>query len=150
MRTISHVALALPLALSLAPTADLVAQDDLLEIVSAIEQSLWQGWADRDGTPFREHIVENHVQIGSFGMTAGKAQVIPAMESDECQVESFSLSNWALHRVAEDALILTYEAEQDAVCAGEKLDERVQSAAVYVRVESRWMAASYQETPRQM
>jgi hypothetical protein len=150
MFRVGSLALLLALTATLPPAQRLAAQEDLLETVSAIEQSLWQGWADRDATAFREHIVDNHVQIGGGGITAGRAQVIPAMEGDVCQVESFALSNFALHRLSEDALILSYESEQDAVCDGEPLDEHVISAAVYVRVDGRWMSASYQETPRRM
>ncbi len=126
----------------------LTAQDDLLETVSAIEQSLWQGWKDRDGAAFREHITGNHVQIGGSEITSGKEIVVRAMEDASCEVESFSLSNWQLHRVAEDALILTYDATQDAVCDGRQNDREVVASAVYVRVGGRWLAASYQESPR--
>ena len=129
-------------------SSPLAAQDDVLETVSAIEQSLWQGWKDRDGTAFREHIAENHLQIGSAGITSGKETVIRGMEDASCAVESFSLSNWQVHRIAEDALILTYDANQDAVCDGRQNDPEVVASAVYVRVGGRWLAASYQDSPR--
>jgi hypothetical protein len=29
---------------------------------------LWHGWATHDTAPFKENIVENSVQIGSWGM----------------------------------------------------------------------------------
>ena len=149
MRTaLGSIGVVLTLAFLL-PTQPLSAQDDLLETVSAIEQSLWQGWKDHNAAPFREHIVENHVQIGGDGLTAGTEAVLSAMgEENTCDVESFALSNWQVHRIAEDALILTYNATQDAVCDGQQNDPEVVSSAVYVRVDGRWMAASYQESPR--
>ena len=147
MRTLlSTVAAPTFLLLFLPPP--LTAQDDLLETVSAIEQSLWQGWKDRDGAAFREHIAENHLQIGGSEITSGRENVIRAMEDASCEVESFSLSNWQVHRIAEDALILTYNATQDAVCDGRQNDRDVVASAVYVRVGGRWLSASYQESPR--
>ena len=70
MFRVGSLALLLALTATLPPAQRLAAQEDLLETVSAIEQSLWQGWADRDATAFREHIVDNHVQIGGGGITA--------------------------------------------------------------------------------
>lgn len=140
-----HVVVAVLLSLP----GPLVAQQDVLGAVSAIEQSLWQGWKDHDAAPFREHVTENHFQIAAGGIVTGKAAVIRAIsEENDCEVASFSLSNWQLHRIAENVVVVTYDASQDAVCGGQRLDPEVKASAVYVRTDGKWSSASYQESPR--
>jgi uncharacterized protein (TIGR02246 family) len=126
-------------------------QDELTTTLSDIEESLWQGWADHDGAAFREHIVDNHLQINAEGVLwSGKQEVIQGIEENDCDVKGFSLSDWVVHRVSDDTAILTYRGTQDAVCNGEKIPEHVVASAVYVRQDGRWMSASYHETPAEM
>lgn len=125
------------------------AQDnaDLLATLSQIEQSLWQGWKDHDLAPFRTHMADEALNIGSGGISAGKQETLDFMEHNPCDVSGFTFSDWAVHPLTDDVAILTYHATQDAVCDGETLPSPVNVSSVYVRREGQWMAASYQETP---
>ncbi len=133
-------------AAALAPKSA-AAQDDLQKTLSTIEKALWEGWANKDGEPFRQHVVDNHLQIWGGGMTTGKASVIEGIEGSDCEVKSYSFANWAVHRVSDDTAILTYEAMQEGVCDGVQLPAKALAAAVYVRQNGKWLSASYQETP---
>jgi hypothetical protein len=122
------VALAWTMASAVIETAS--AQEDVKETITAIEQSLWEGWKNHDGQAFHEHI----------------QTVIQGIEGEGCEVQEYSLSDWAVHQVGENTVLLTYRATQDGVCNGETLPEVVASA-VYVRQNGKWMSGSYHETP---
>ncbi len=141
---------ALALALLLAPKG-LAPQEDLVATLSAIEERHWEGWKNQDAGPLREHLVDNYVGINQEGFWAvGKQETIEAIEQGTCDVEGFSLSDWAVHPVSEDTAILTYRATQDAICDGVKNPENVILSAVYVRQNGIWMAAANHETPAVM
>ena len=126
------------------------AQDDLVKTLSSIEKSLWEGWKNREAEPFRKHLVENALTIGGWGVEAGKQKAIQMIESDVCDVESYSHSDWAVHRVADNVAILTYRATQNATCEGEKIPEKIVASSTYVQKDGIWMSASYHETPIEM
>ena len=128
----------------------LAPQDDLVATLSAIEENLWEGWMNHDGTPFREHLVDNSVAINQEGVFTGKQAVIEDIEQGTCDVKSYSFSDWAVHRVSEDTAILTYRATQEAICDGQKIPENVIASSVYVRQNGTWMNAAYHETPAVM
>jgi hypothetical protein len=127
--------------------ASALAQEDLVKTLSTIEKSLWEGWKTHDAEPFRKHLAENAVAMGAWGIQVGKQKAIEELQAHPCEVESYSFSDWAAHRVSEDAAILTYRATQKGVCNGEKIPENVIVSATYVRENGTWLAASYHETP---
>jgi hypothetical protein len=135
----------LTLAAAAAP-APAQAQDDLTDELEHIERSLWHGWATHDTAPFKENIVENSVQIGSWGMVAGKAAVLELIASHNCVLEDAQFSAWKAHQLSYDAALLTYHAMQKGSCDGEALPAKVSVSAVYIRHDDRWMSASYHET----
>jgi hypothetical protein len=140
---------ALALALLLVPEG-LAPQEDLVATLSAIEESLWEGWKNEDAAPFRQHLVDNFVSIGRNGWVPGKQELIGFVEQGGCDVKGASFSDWAVHRVSEDTAIITYRAVQDAICEGVKIPENVIASAVYVRQNGTWMCAAYHETPAVM
>jgi len=133
-------------ALSMLAPPTAVAQDDLTVKLAEIEKSLWKGWAANDPTPFEEHMVENALQIGGWGVYAGKAGIVANIASGDCDVRSFEQDEFQAHMVGPNTAILTYEAEQDAVCDGTKLPKEVVAGAVYVMIDGEWKHASYQES----
>jgi hypothetical protein len=126
------------------PTA--VAQDDLTKQLATIEKTLWKGWAQADVKPFETHLAVNAVQIGPWGITEGKADVIADVAAGSCKVEGYEQEDWKAHRVSESTAILTYTAEQHAVCDGEESPEHIAVSAVYVMENGEWKSASYHET----
>lgn len=133
-------------ALVAAP-GSLLAQDDLTKSLASIEKSLWQGWADHDIAPFEANLAANSVQIGGWGMVSGKEAIVEGIGSGDCEVEGFSFSDWKAHEVNDHTAILTYTANQNAVCGGQKSPEKVYVSAVYVHEGDQWLSASYHETP---
>ncbi len=132
---------------SLLAPADATAQDDLLKRLAGVEQRLWQGWAEADATPLRHHATADYITIGDWGMVIGRDANIEMAAVSDCDVKSYELDDWQLHRLSDKTAILTYEAEQDGECDGMKIAEDVLVSAVYVMDGGEWKAASYHETP---
>ncbi len=126
----------------------LVAQDyELRDRLIVIETSLWQGWASNDTVPFKEHLLPEHISVGSWGMDQGKEVVIASIAASDCAVNEYSFQNWKIKRVDDNTVILVYTAEQDVVCSGRKLPEALIVTSTYTLKDGRWLTASYHETP---
>ena len=121
--------------------------DDVKSTVTSIEKSLWEAWKNHQTQPFEEHLASNTVSVTPNGMVTGKEAVIKEMTTSPCEVRDFSLSDWQVHQMSADTVIVTYKAKQDATCRGNKIPTDVMSTSVYVKKDGKWMAASYQETP---
>lgn len=146
MRTqplLAAAALALVTAAAPSPAQ---AQDDLTDELEHIERSLWHGWATHDTEAFQESLVENAVQIGSWGLLAGKDAIMEVIATHTCQLEDAQFSDWKAHEVSDDAAILTYSVTQTGECDGEPLPAKIAVSAIYVRHGDHWMSASYHET----
>jgi hypothetical protein len=132
---------------SLVAPAGATAQDDLTKQLAGVEQRLWKGWAEGDATPLRHHATANYITIGDWGMMVGRDANIQATAAHSCDVKSYELDDWQLHRLSDETAVLTYEAEQDAVCDGTPVAPEVMVSAVYVMEDGEWKAGSYHETP---
>jgi hypothetical protein len=137
---------ALALALVVVAGGTLWAQDDVQSKVTSIEKSLWEAWKAHDAKPFEMYLTEGTVNINAGGISAGKAQVIKEIADNPCDVDSFSFSDWKLHKLSEDTVMLTYHATQKGMCDGEALPEEVYVSSTYVNKGGKWMAASYHES----
>lgn len=122
------------------------AQEDLVNTLSSVEKSLWEAWKNHDAAPFQEHLLENAVTIGGWGMESGKQAAIQSVESHDCGVKDYSFSDWAVHRLSDNVAVLTYKADQDVVCGGETAPANIVASSIYVRKGDQWMVGSYHET----
>ncbi len=120
------------------------AQD--LESLKSLEMAAWEAWKDHDGEKWAKMAVDNAVQVSAAGGLAEGKAAISASFGEGCDYRSFSLSDWKLHKVADDTAVLTFTAYQDAVCNGRKLPERVIATSVYVRKGQNWLYAVYHES----
>ena len=132
---------------SLVAPAGATAQDDLTKQLAGVEQRLWKGWAEGDATPLQHHATEGYISVGDWGMVVGRDAMIELTAAHLCDVKSYELDDWQLHRLSDETAVLTYEAEQDAVCDGTPVAPEVMVSAVYVLEDGEWKAGSYHETP---
>lgn len=93
-------------------------ETDLVTTLSGIERSLWKGWAEHDTAPFGEHLTDPAVNVGPSGTSSGKDGVLAFIAAHDCEVAGYSSSDWSVHRVTDDVVLLTYRATQDAACGG--------------------------------
>ncbi len=137
----------LVLCLSLAFTGGLFAQDDVKSTVTSIEKKLWEAWKNNEKTAFEEHLADNTVSINPQGVSAGKEAAIRDMTATPCEVRGFSFSDWQVHQLSSETVLVTYKAKQDATCGGHKVPTDVVASSIYVKKDGKWLAASHQETP---
>jgi len=140
------LAIAVIVCLSLIYGGSLLAQD-IKSDVTAIEKSLWEAWKNKQTEPFRQHLTDNSVGVGPMGVQSGKDKLIKEMTDTPCDVRSFSLSDWQVHEINADTVIVTYKAKQDATCQGNKVPADVVASSVYVKKDGKWLAASHFEAP---
>jgi hypothetical protein len=125
----------------------LLAEDDVKSTVTSIEKSLWEAWKNNEKAPFEQHLSDNSVAVTPRGVSSGKQQIIQEMTDQSCEVRDYSLSDWQVHQISDDTVIVTYQAKQNATCGGTKIPEQVVASSVYVRKGGQWLAASYHESP---
>jgi hypothetical protein len=114
--------------------------------VRALEADSWVAWKNHDGAFFERFLSDDHVEIHGDGV-AGKAAVVAGVRSPACVVRSYSLGPLSLTRVAEDAILVTFRAEQDTRCGEQKVPSPVWASSLYARRMGRWVNVLYQHTP---
>ena len=120
-------------------------RDSVEARIVALESAGWSAWKNKDRKWFAENTVAEAVWISSGGVT-DKAQYLKDLATD-CEVKGVELSDQKVTMKTSDLVIMTYTATQDAVCAGQKLPERIRASVVYVKRSGKWLEALYMETP---
>ena len=137
----------LPLAfLLLALGQEGPSENALKENLINLEKQSWEAWQNRNGKFFQEFLSDDHVEVGSGGV-ANKAQVVGIVGSPICVVKSYSVDHFTLTPVDANTALLTYRAEQDTTCDGQKVPSPVWTSSLYVRRGDRWLNFLYQQTP---
>ena len=113
--------------------------------IIALETAGWQAWKDKDATWGKKNTTEDFIMVFGNGIRNKAASV--AATATECQVKSFSLSNFQFVMLNENAVLMTYTALQDAVCNGKTSVPKVQASVNYVKRDGKWLEAFYTETP---
>jgi hypothetical protein len=137
------VALAVALPLDRVAMAGEKVADELM----AREKGVWDAWAKGDIAELGKQMHEKTISVTSGALTSGRENVISSYKEAACEVDSFLLEGMKAHHINENTVILTYKAQQDATCAGVKLDPKLLATSVWVRDGGEWLVASYQETP---
>ena len=115
-------------------------------LVQELETHSRVAWKGHDYKFFAGFLSDDHVEIHSYGIT-GKAAVVAGVRSPACQVQAYSLGPFTAARVAADAILLTYRAEQDTSCGGQKVPSPVWATSLYVKRGGKWLNVMYQQTP---
>jgi hypothetical protein len=114
--------------------------------VTAIEKKMWQSWKDQDFGIFNKVYADDYIVINQGGIIRGKTAALASFEDSPCEVRSFKLGEIEVLQLGDDVVILSYEAHQDATCAGEVIPSHVYSSSTWIKKGDRWMAACYTET----
>jgi len=124
-----------------------LAGDEIADELMALEQGVWNAWAKGDFAVLEKYLHENSVSLTSGAVASGRADIVKNYAEAACDVRSFLLEDIKAHPINDATVVLTYKAQQDATCGGQKLDPELLATAVWVREGGRWQVASYQETP---
>ena len=121
-------------------------KNSLKESLIKLEKQSWEAWKKRDGKFFQNFLSDDHVEVGSGGLTT-KSAVVAFVGSPVCVVKSYSVDRFELTMFDKDTALLTYHAEQDTTCGGRVVPSPVWVSSLYVRRGGRWLNTFYQQTP---
>ena len=119
--------------------------DALKETLMKLEKASWEAWKNRDGKFFQRFLSDDHVEVG-FGGITNKATVVAGVSSKICEVKSYAVDRFELHKFDAKTALLTYHAAQDTRCAGNAVTSPVWVSSLYVKRGNRWFNAFYQQT----
>ena len=114
--------------------------------IIASEKRLWEAWKNKDDKPFKVALSPGSIMVSDMGVT-DKEAIVNDISSGNCEVRSYSLSDFKLTWLDSDAAILTYKATQDVTCNGTAGPAAVWSSSVWMRRGGKWYVATHQETP---
>ena len=145
MRRLVLTAMAFALLLSAAPLfsqANAAVQKEL----ETKEQAGWEAWKTHNPKLVEDIIPENYIGIADGAMAKGKKQILDGTASHDCQVNSFSLSDYSYMWLDKDTVLMTYTATQDATCSGKKQAGKVIASSLWQKKAGKWVSPFHQET----
>jgi hypothetical protein len=116
--------------------------------LSQMEKDLWEAWKNHDLKPFKKAMAAQSVNVGSGGV-AGTDQALKDLGSSDCKVTSYALADTNFTWFDKNTVLMTYKADQDATCNGQKVPGTVWASSLWVNKDKQWKAAFHQETPAQ-
>jgi hypothetical protein len=119
--------------------------ETLKEELASIEQALWGAWAINDKTVIKARGRDDTVLIMATGRE--RFEDFADDPSGGCEVFGYSLGDFEVVKLTDDAAALSYRAEQDATCEGQKLPSPVMVSSVYAREDGMWKWVMYHESP---
>src|SRR3954465_14459954 len=100
------VSLILGATLVFASTAS--AQNNALaDSLELMERQSWRAWQSHDGKFFDRFLSDDHVEVGSSGLTS-KSAVVQFVASGVCKVSSYSLDGFKATQLAPNVVLLSY------------------------------------------
>ena len=115
-------------------------------MIISTEKKLWEAWKSKDYKVFKTNLAADSIMIGDSGVGT-KADSLKELETSNCDVKSYALSDIKVTFLNNDAALITYKATQDATCGGQATPPAVWASSAYVKRGGKWYAASHQETP---
>ena len=112
----------------------------------AMERQAWDAFGKGDGKFFETFLVDEAMVVGESGAST-KADSVKAISSKPCELKSYAFSNFKVIMPDKNTALVTYEATQDAVCAGQKSAAKVYASSIFVKRKGKWLALYHQETP---
>jgi len=116
--------------------------------LTQMEKDLWEAWKNHDVEPFKKAMGPQSVNVNSGGV-AGTEQALKDLGSSDCKVNGYSLADTNFTWLDKNTVLMTYKADQDATCNGQKVPGTVWASSVWVNKDKQWKAAFHQETPAQ-
>ena len=122
--------------------------NDTEQKLSQMEKDLWEAWKNHDVEPFKKAMAAQSVNVSSGGV-AGTEQALKDLGSSDCKKDGYSLADTNFTWLDKNTVLMTYKADQDATCNGQKVPGTVWASSVWVNKDKQWKAAFHQETPAQ-
>lgn len=116
------------------------------QVVNA-EKQLWEGWKNKDFDPFKQNLSADAVMIDMGGIIYGKDKAVDMLSKTPCEVRSYALSDTKVDWIDRNTALLTYKADSDATCGGQKSPPSVYASSIWVDKNGKWQGVFHQETP---
>ena len=124
------------------------AQSNVQQELVRIETGFFEAWKAKDQTYFRDHMPENGIFWSDAGTFSRDQQLQEQQAAAKaCTVEGYGLSDFGVLPLATGAYLLTYKAEQYAICNGEKMPVHLNGSSIYIFKAGRWQAIYRAEVP---
>jgi hypothetical protein len=130
------------LALAQAKAGNAAVEQTLIDM----EKQLWEAWKNKSAEAFGRHLGDNFIIVEQFGVARGKSVVVNQITSAACDVTSYSLSDTKVDWLTKDMALVTYKADQDATCGGQKIPSPVYAASLWQKKNGQWLSVYHQET----
>ena len=139
------------LVTALAASTQLLAQDapddqTLSAKLIALERQSWVAWQSHDAKFFADFLSDDHTELGAQG-PADKAAVVRVVGSPVCKVDHYEVDDFHFTRLAPDAAVLVYRAEQQTTCAGKPVPSPVWATSIYALRKGEWKNIVYEHLP---
>jgi hypothetical protein len=108
-----------------------------------LEMSFWEAWKKGDRVFFESNMAEDAVSIGANGIVRGKKAVVELEIGQPCEVNSYSMSDWHVLRIAPGVVMVSFTAKQDATCGGVKNPPHIAASSTYVKRDGKWLNVVY-------
>ena len=131
--------------LAFASPAAIAQKSNLEATLVDTERQLWDAWKNKDAATFEKTLAPEAVTVGDKGLEDRTAS-IKDIAGGNCQVQSYTLSDTKVTQIDKDTALLTYRANQDAVCDGKKIPAAVYASSLYEKHGDKWMPAFHQES----
>ena len=109
-----------------------------------LEKQSWEAWKNRDGKFFQDFLSDDHVEVGSGGVS-NKAEIVSFVGSPVCTVKSYQLDQFELKMLDKNTALLTYREAQDTVCHN-PVPSPCWVSSLYMKRGDRWRNVLYQQT----
>ena len=112
-------------------TLPLLAQGPFERRLISLEEGFWEAALKRDKSYYEAHAAEDVVVVSADGIAMGREA---AMSADfSCEVHARDLTAWKVHRIAENAVFLTYLAKEDQTCEGVRATTEIIVTSIYAK-----------------
>lgn len=122
-----------------------IKNENLKNKIIALEQGAWEAWKAKDSSWTKINATEECLWAVGNDLN-NKAKMMKSLATD-CDVTSFSLSNFQLVKLNDAAVVITYVATQDVHCGTNKLPNKMRASVNYVKRNGKWLEAYYMEMP---
>src|SRR2546423_12440473 len=104
---------------------------DVEQKLTSQEKQLWEAWKNKDMSPFKQNLTDDTVMVDPTGIVQGKDKAVDSLTKAPCDVKSYSLGDIKVDWIDRDAALLTYKADSDATCGGQKTPPSVYAASLW-------------------
>jgi hypothetical protein len=110
-----------------------------------MEKDSWNAWKSRNSEWFQQNLADDAVAVDERGAVDKQTQ-IHDIDHPLCAVDSYSMENASVRWLDPNTALLTYKADKNVTCSGQKGPTSVSVASLWMQRGGRWERVFHQET----